>query len=145
MLNSLISEKISKLNKKVTRVLIIRNGANGISVFIPISFRDNNINNTLTIVPIQKDIIIAKIPDDKPSNHPIPRISFPSPRPISLPFEKNQTRTNGVASSGPAIKAEKVGKTKTEPEANKFTNMEKKETIIKTKTSLSGIILWRKS
>lgn len=133
------------------RALIIKKGAKGISVFMLIfpacadRFFDKNINRRLTIVPIQNDNMTAKSPADKPSIHPIPSINLPSPRPINFPFEKNQRRTKGKASNGPDIRFTKVGVVKTGSYKNKLTNKEKNETIIKTKTSLSGIILCRKS
>ena len=104
MLNNLIREEIFRLNKKVRKALTIINGANGISVFRFILFFDKNIMTKLTIVPIQKDKIIAKNPCEIPSIHPIPSTSLPSPKPIRRPFEKYHIRTNGRAISGPAIK-----------------------------------------
>jgi len=123
------------------KALIIRNGANGISVFIFIFPLERNIIITLTIVPSQNDNIIEKRPADIPSIQPIPRTNFPSPSPISRPLEKNQRRTNGKANRGPEIKLAKVGRVKTGPNREEFTNMERKEIIMKIKTNLSGIIL----
>jgi hypothetical protein len=140
------------LNKKVIRVLIIRNGAKGISVFILIfpalplgRFLEKNINKTLISVPIQNDNIIAQRPDAKPSIHPIPRINFPSPKPISRPFEKSQSKINGKASIGPESKPQKVGRVNNKPTPEKFKKIEIKEMNIKIYTNLSGIILCRKS
>jgi hypothetical protein len=119
------------LKKKVIRVLIIKKGANGISVFILIFLLERSIINTLTNVPIQNAKITAKIPDDKPSIQPIPIINFPSPKPISLPLEKTQRRTNGKAITGPAIKAEILGNTKIGPMGKKLINIEMKERNMK--------------
>jgi hypothetical protein len=128
----LVREKICKLYKKVIRVLITRIGPKGISVIIFIFFLDNCINNRLMSVPIQNDNITAQSPDVNPSNHPIPRINFPSPSPISRPFEKSHRRTNGKESIGPEIKLKKVGKVHNDPNPEKFTKIERKEINIKT-------------
>lgn len=112
MLKNLTNENKSKLNKNVMKVLIIRKGANGISVFILIFLFDNIIKNKLTIVPTQNATITAKTPDDNPSIQPIPSISLPSPNPIRRPFENNQMRMKGRAIAGPAIKLDKEGSIK---------------------------------
>jgi hypothetical protein len=108
-------EKISKLKRKVINIPIIRNGANGISVFMPIFFLDKNMMSRLTTVPIQNDNITEANPAIKPNSHPIPRINLPSPKPISRPFEKSQSKAKGRAIIGPAIILEKVGNVKNEP------------------------------
>ncbi len=124
-----------KLNKNVIKKLIIKNGAKGISVFIPsffpfikrIEIFDKNIKIRLTIVPIQKDNIIENIPCDKPSAHPIPKTSLPSPRPMRRPFEKYHINTNGIASIGPARKAQIFGNANNESNINGFINKDKNE------------------
>jgi len=113
-------------------VLIIKNGAKGISVCIFIFLFDKDNNNRLIIVPIQNDRITAKNPADNPRNQPIPRINLPSPSPIKWPFEKYQIRAKGKAKAGPAIRLINVGKTKIDipPEGDEFIKRVKKETII---------------
>jgi hypothetical protein len=109
ILNKLTKEKISILKKKVIKILIIKNGAKGISVFILIFFFEISIKSKLMIVPIQNDIITTQRPEAIPNIHPIPNISLPSPKPISFPLESNQRRTNGIDNIGPAKKVERVG------------------------------------
>jgi len=71
------------------------NGANGISLLI-VSFFDNKFNLPKRITrrenaaPIQKDKIIAEIPEKRPRNHPRPKANFASPKPIHLPEEITQ-------------------------------------------------------
>jgi hypothetical protein len=108
-------------------------------------FLDKSIKNKLTIVPIQNDKITAKIPDDKPSIHPIPSINLLSPNPISLPLEKIQRRTNGEDIIGPEINAESFGKIKRGPKGEVLINIEIKEINMKRYTNLLGIILCLKS
>lgn len=102
-------ENKSHPKKNVMKVLIIKNGANGISVFMVIFFLEINNRIKLTIVPIQKDRKRAQIPENIPSNHPMPTMSLPSPSPINRPFENNQIKTNGKARTGPEIKLISVG------------------------------------
>ena len=57
--------------------------------------------------PIQKDIKTAEIPIESPKNAPRPSINLISPKPISLPLEKNQIKRKG---RGIKIAEYKIGK-----------------------------------
>ena len=98
------------LYKKATRVPIIKNGANGTSVFIFIFFEESNSKETLTIAPIQNDNVTAVSAVESPSIQPIPSTSFASPRPIHAPRDTNHKRANGEARIGPANTFINVGK-----------------------------------
>jgi len=113
---------------------MIRNGAKGISVFMLIlrfELLEMNIRERLTIVPIQKATMTAKIPDQRPRRKPTPSNNLPSPKPIKRPLEKNQRSTNGKAMTGPASRLESVGIMKKDPIGEKFINIERKERRIK--------------
>lgn len=112
---------------------MIKNGANGISVFIFIFFLDKKIKNKPIIVPSQNEITKENKPADNPSSHPNPRINLPSPNPINRPLEKYQSATNGIASTGPASKSVSDGKIKIAPAVatEEFIKIEIKESKIK--------------
>jgi hypothetical protein len=92
----IVTPKTPTINKDT-----IINGAKGISLFILWTL-DVAINNNPTIAPSQKDKKKSVILPEIPTNHPIPRASFTSPKPISLPFDKNHKKKNGAASNIPA-------------------------------------------
>src|SRR3990167_5380990 len=76
-----IKLKIFTLKKNTIINPIIRNGANGISLFIVNRFfckynDEINASPTPKKAPIQKDSVIAENPADKPSIHPIPQQVF---------------------------------------------------------------------
>jgi hypothetical protein len=129
------------LKKNVNKVAITRNGANGISVFIPILYpAPKNFlqikRTSANAAPIQKERKTAEIAPLKPSSSPIPTMSLLSPRPISLPFDRSQINAKG---RGMRIAARRLAALGTG-------NWEyKKDKIIKIKTKESGMILWRKS
>ena len=106
--NKLIKEKISRLKKKAIVAPMIKNGAKGISVFIPIlmillfdTFFEKKIKNNPKIAPIQNEIMIAERATEGGNIQPIPRISFASPKPIHLPLETSQSKAKGKAKIGP--------------------------------------------
>ena len=114
-LNKLAKRKISILYRITTRVLIIKNGAKGISVLAPTFLCESNIINIPTTAPIQNDSIMAASPFVSPSIHPIPSTSFASPNPIHLPRDSNQRRAKGSASRGPETISRYDAFTKKEP------------------------------
>ena len=97
------------------RVLKIKNGANGTSVFIPTFLDEINIYRSPTTDPIQKDNIIADRPRYIPNTQPRPSISLASPNPIHFPFDNTHSSANGRASRGPAIKYDIDGIINKEP------------------------------
>lgn len=106
--------KTFKLKKNIIIIPNMRKGPKGISLFIvmrlPFEFNEkNSISMILMIAPIQKEIRIALAPSESPRNQPIPSASFPSPKPIHLPPEKNHSIKNGKNSIGPEKNGSKVG------------------------------------
>ena len=89
------------LYKKTIRVLMIKNGAKGISLFILVFFLENKIIKRPAIDPIQKDKVSAAIPFVRPSIHPIPKASLASPNPIHRPRDTSQSKAKGIERSGP--------------------------------------------
>ena len=98
------------LKKKTIKALAIKNGANGISVFIEIFLRVISKTIILIIVPIQKESTMQASPEDKPKIQPRPSMSLASPKPIHFPLEISQRRANGEASNGPAMTEDHEGK-----------------------------------
>ena len=101
--------KIFILKKNAVINPIIRNGPNGISLFIVNCFLckyndEINASPTPKRAPIQKDNMIAETPADKPSIHPIPTTSFPSPKPIHLPSDISHKKKKNKKNRGPAAK-----------------------------------------
>lgn len=96
-------------------VLMIKNGAKGISVFMFIFRLEKNIIARLTIAPIQNESVSMARVCIGPSIQPIPKISFASPRPIHLPRDTSHKRANGKAKSGPDTSAKSDGITNKVP------------------------------
>jgi hypothetical protein len=122
----------------------MRNGPKGISLFIVMclgyEFNEKNIiSATPTIAPIQKDNNTALPPRDNPRNHPIPRASFPSPKPIHLPPDTNHKIKNGKNSISPERNDTNVGIKNANVE--KLKNIPTNERAANVYTKLSGIIL----
>lgn len=99
---------------------------------------------TLISAPIQNANKRALIPRSRPKRKPMPMTSFPSPRPIHVPFERYQRRKNGIKNKIPA-------KTYGNPPPIKSPLMPYKKiirmnvTTIKEKTISSGMIVCLKS
>jgi len=72
---------------QLINVPAIRNGANGISAFIPNRFEKRR--GTITSVPVQNASSIASVVMVGPKRNPIPNANFASPKPIHRPPEKN--------------------------------------------------------
>jgi len=118
-------------------VPMIRNGANGICDFIEyrlVSARRNIPN----IPPIQNENNSAIVPIEIPSSHPIPSMSFTSPKPMNFPFEKNHNKKNGVARMNPAATVSHGMNPATK---TALQTMERNESAMNEYTILSGIIL----
>ncbi len=91
----------------------IMNGANGISLLkeslkLAIFICCNIINIILQIAPIQKAIMMAKTPPEKPRSQPTPSASFASPKPIHFPPEISQKKAKKAKSIGPASKSKEI-------------------------------------
>lgn len=71
-----------------------KNGAKGISLFIPCFF-EKAIKNNPIIAPDQNATTTPLKARESPSNHPSPNASFASPRPIQVPFDISHTRAKG--------------------------------------------------
>ncbi len=114
----------------------MRNGANGISLFIPA--RDEAISKSPTIAPIQNDNKNTLTLPIIPTIAPMPSANFTSPKPMALPFEKNHKKKNGAASTNP----DKTAGRKRKPATVKdFQITESPAIAINGYTILSGIIL----
>ena len=74
---------------------IIRNGANGISLFIP-CFLPKITKDKPTTAPIQKASVKPAKACDKPSIQPKPIANLASPRPIQAPPDTSQKSAKGV-------------------------------------------------
>jgi hypothetical protein len=127
----------SKLKKKVTIRLIIRNGARGTSVFMsiflflkPSILGERIIKIRLVKAPIQKPKIKENRPAPSPKNQPIPKINFPSPSPIKRPREKDHRRTNGKANIGPDNKLVQPGQINSGPTGRGLIKTKSREIII---------------
>ncbi|HJL55719.1 MAG TPA: hypothetical protein QGF60_00730 [Candidatus Paceibacterota bacterium] len=102
------------MKKKTRSSPNIRNGPNGISLFIvsrfPLKFNKGILIRIILIkAPIQKERIIAVMPKESPRSHPMPSASLPSPRPIHVPREKNQKLKKNRKNMGPERNGRSVG------------------------------------
>src|SRR6185436_10779781 len=82
------------LKQNVRMVPMIRNGPNGISLFI-FNFLFTVIKIITQAAPTQKDTNTAEKPCARPRRAPMPAISFTSPSPNNRPLEKSQMRKKG--------------------------------------------------
>lgn len=134
---------MSRWKKNTMTVLTIKNGANGISVFIVILCEEKNMITKLTTAPIQNESVSIASPASGPSIHPRPRISFASPRPMSLPRDTSHSNANGNAKSGPDTSANSDGTIKNDPNPLVFIKTENNDTPAYIYTNRFGIILCR--
>ena len=89
-----------KLKRNVIITPKTKNGANGISLFIP-WFLEKAISARPIIAPDQKEITNPESAAESPNNQPRLIAIFASPRPIHFPFETNHKKANGKAMIGP--------------------------------------------
>ena len=85
-----------RLKIKTINAPITKNGAKGISLFIPCNFFVI-ISKTPMIAPDQKASTADESTPLIPSKKPSPSASFASPSPIQDPREKSHKRAKGIA------------------------------------------------
>lgn len=116
-----------------------KNGAKGISLFIPYFFEKSK-RNIPTIAPDQKAKTPAESNIPYPKSHPKLRESFASPKPIQVPLEISQIKAKGNAKNIPDKNCNKDGIC---GEKAKSSNRNKPMKVITPKKieKISGIIL----